>query len=151
MGLTWIALGIFLIIAEFFLPGGVALFFGSSALLVGLAVLMGGINTWTVAIFTWMALSIVLFLALHKMVRRRLGADREYHYQSDDAESYEKIVLVQNAISLGGEGRIAYQGTTWTARNHHQDRDILPGEQVRLLYREGLIWIVEAVDSAYKR
>ncbi|MFW7380585.1 MAG: NfeD family protein [Oligoflexus sp.] len=143
MAMTWLIIGGCLIIAEIFLPGGIAFFFGSSALLVASMIFLGAIQTWTGSFVAWISFSVILFLLLNKTIRRWLKPERSYQYQEEDAESYEKIVDLIEAIPVGGEGRIAFQGTTWTARNHKQDQAIAAGSKVRLLYREGLVWVVE--------
>ena len=115
----WIALGTLLlgaemavIDAEFYL-----VFIGVSALLVGLADLLG------LAVPAWAEFLIFAALAGGSMVffRRQV-----YALVKGDAKDIESIPLgetlpVDTDIPAGGRGRVDYRGTTWSVINVGKD------------------------------
>ena len=64
----------------------------------------------------------------------------------EDLDAYNHIVEVAETIPPQSEGRIHFRGTTWRARNYDRDQPLAQGSQARLIFRENLVWIVEAID-----
>lgn len=137
----WMILGgillgaeMFAIDAQFFL-----VFLGVSAILVGLAALLG------IEMALWMqwAMFGVLSLVLMFSFRRRL-----YEKIRGNVEGFKESVAgvsvaVENDLAPGGETRLEYRGTKWTARNVGGAM-IAAGSRARVVKAEGLTLHIEA-------
>ncbi|EGC77264.1 hypothetical protein HMPREF9353_01614 [Treponema denticola F0402] len=64
--------------------------------------------------------------------------------KKDDKEA-EEFADVIETVFHNKEGRIKYQGTTWSARSLSEE--IPAGSMVRVLRREGLTYIVEKAEK----
>jgi inner membrane protein len=147
IALYWIIAGILLSLAEFLVPGGIMLFIGLGALIVGLLAYLGIVEGWLPMLFVWFAVSISMILGLRGAAQKLVRAKVQRGQTDEDIDAYSRIAEVRETIPAGGEGRIAFQGTTWAARNVHGDRDLPPGTRVRIVFRENLAWMVEACDE----
>lgn len=70
MGLAWIVFGIGLVVAEFFVPGAIVVFFGVGAILTGLAVMMALLVDLPMALLFWAVTSTLLVLAFRGQIKR---------------------------------------------------------------------------------
>ena len=68
--------------------------------------------------------------------------DNETVQATDMFDSYKDIAIVKTPIHVGRVGRIKLYGVYWSARSH-SNRMIGPGEDVRILRRDGLTLTVE--------
>lgn len=135
-----------LMIAEMFLPGGVAFAFGFAMLPVlalfhfGLVTSVGGL------VGGWIALATALAVGTQVVLRRCFPPEIANQASDEDLEAYGTMVEVLEEISPDGNaGRIRYQGTSWGATS--LDRPLARGDKARLVSRDGMIWIVEPVDD----
>ena len=147
IAIYWLIGGILLILAEFFVPGGIALFVGLSAVLVGALAWLGVVDGWLPMLFTWFAVSLAMVFGLRGVTQRLVRARVDQGQTDEDLDAYNQVVRVHETIPARGEGRIAFRGTTWVARNVHGDRDLEAGTRVRIVFRENLAWMVEKVGS----
>ncbi|HEX5056173.1 MAG TPA: NfeD family protein [Gammaproteobacteria bacterium] len=150
MFIAWFVGGVILMLLEFVVPGGVAFFLGLGAVLVGLLLQLGLIESWLQACTTWFIGSLALIFGLRGVVQRIIPAESEKGKTDEDLDAYNQIVEVCERIPAQGEGRIAFRGTTWAARNYHGDRDLEKGGRVRIIFRDNLSWMVEASDHDIK-
>ena len=67
-----------------------------------------------------------------------------YSDKKSDKEA-EEFADVIETVFHNKEGRIKYQGTTWSARSLSEE--IPEGSMVRVLRREGLTYIVEKAEK----
>jgi membrane protein implicated in regulation of membrane protease activity len=146
MFIAWFAGGVVLMLLEFVVPGGIAFFLGFGAILVALLLQVDLISGWLHAFTTWFIGSLAMIFGLRGIVQKIMPAEREKGKTDEDLDAYNKIAEVCERIPAKGEGRIAFRGTTWIARNYHGDRDIEKGGKVRIIFRDNLAWMVETSD-----
>jgi membrane protein implicated in regulation of membrane protease activity len=145
--LIWFIGGVVLMLLEFIVPGGIVFFLGLGATLVALLLHLGLIDGWVHAFITWFIGSLALLFGLRGVVQKIIPAQVERGGTDEDLDAYNKIAKVSERIPADGEGRISFRGSTWSARNYHRDRDLEPGTEVRIIFRENLAWMVEAVEG----
>lgn len=145
--LIWLIGGMAMMAAELLLPGGIVFFLGLAATLVSLLLYVGLIEGWLQAFTTWFVGSLALFFGLRGVVQRIVPAEVERGKTDEDLDAYNHPAEVVETIPADGEGRIAFRGSTWGARNYHADRDLPAGTPVRIVFRDNLIWVVEAVEE----
>jgi inner membrane protein len=129
----WILLGLALSALELATPGGFYLiFFGVSAILVGLASLVGFlVPAW----FEWLAFS-VGSIAMLLLFRRRLM--QLIQPGAGDVDSLiGETALPLETIRPGAIGRAEMRGTVWSARNVH-DSELARGQRARVQRVDGL-------------
>jgi membrane protein implicated in regulation of membrane protease activity len=129
----WILLGLTLSALELATPGGFYLiFFGVSAILVGLASLVGFlVPAW----FEWLAFSVGSIVML-LMFRRRMM--QLIQPGAGDVDSLiGETALPLETIRPGAIGRAEMRGTVWSARNAH-DSELARGQRARVQRVDGL-------------
>jgi membrane protein implicated in regulation of membrane protease activity len=136
----WILIGLGLLAAEVAIPGGITmLFFGVSAVVVGMLVALGlGGPLWLQALL-FATLSIVSLLSLRGPILRRMNARRPSAQEIDSLVG--KAVLLKGEIQPGAEGAAELRGTTWTARNCG-DVALAAGHQATIERVDGLKLLV---------
>ena len=149
--IVWLLGGLAIILLEIVLPGGIAFFLGMGALLVALLLYLGVVEGILQALMTWFIGSLVLIFTLRESVSKIFPSSVERTNTDEDLDAYHQVVGVSETIPAKGEGRIDFRGSTWTAKNYHQDRDLVRGEQVRIIFRENLVWLVEAQDEGQQK
>lgn len=146
--LTWLFIGggILLMILEFLLPGGVALFLGVSGLTVGLLRWIGLLSDPFWAVFAWLFLSVSLTIVIRPFIRKYLKGERSFKFADEDYEAIDQLVeVVETVNDTDNSGRIRFQGISWQARTI--EGSIEAGQMARISYRENTTWIVEPIDS----
>lgn len=136
-----------MMLAEIVLPGGITFLLGLSACLVAGLLYLELINGAIQAFTSWFLGSTIMLFALRSTVTQFLPATVEKGNTDEDLDAYDKIIEVVETIPAGGEGRVSFQGTSWVARNYHNDIPCPKGTRVRILFRENLVWIVEHMES----
>jgi membrane protein implicated in regulation of membrane protease activity len=129
----WILLGLALSALELATPGGFYLiFFGISAILVGLASVAGFlVPAW----FEWLAFSVGSIVML-LLFRRRLM--QLIQPGAGDVDSLiGETALPLETIRPGAIGRAEMRGTVWSARNVH-DSELARGQRARVQRVDGL-------------
>ncbi len=141
---TWLVAGVLLVASEAVVPGAVVIFLGLGALLVGAARWLGLLEGWIESFSAWFILSTVLTLALRGVVSRWSQGEKSFQSTDEDEDAFGTVVTVANQITDGElSGRIRFRGTTWPARSVQGALE--PGEQVRIVDRDNVSWIVEKV------
>jgi membrane protein implicated in regulation of membrane protease activity len=145
--------GLALIASEVKLPGAVAGFFGVAAVLTAAIRGIGLVDSLSTSLLVWGVLTTALIIPLRPLAKKFAGrADvrRDTTDVDDDRDAMgEVVVVVEDITDDNEEGRIRFQGTTWQARStagHFKQ-----GDKVQLVYRQGSIWVVEAVNEALER
>ncbi len=144
--LTWIFLGggILLMILEFILPGGVALFLGFSGLSIGLLRFLGILTGTGSSIAAWLILSVALTIAIRPFLKRYFKSESYFKLADEDYEAMDQVVEVIKAVNdEDNSGKIRLDGTAWQARS--LEGTIEAGTKVRIRYRENTTWIVEPI------
>jgi membrane protein implicated in regulation of membrane protease activity len=105
------------------------------------------------SLLVWSLLSTALLIPLRPLAKKIAGrADvrRDTTDVDDDRDSMgEVVVVVEEIADDHDQGRIRFQGTTWQARS--TAGQFKQGDKVQLVYRDGSIWVVEAVNETVER
>lgn len=144
----WFIGGVLLMLLEFIIPGGIIFFLGLGATGVALLLYTGVIEGWLQAFTAWFIGSLALLFGLRGLVQKLLPARIERGKTDEDLDAYDQLAQVLERIPAGGEGRIDFRGSTWKAKNYHQDQSLEPGTPVRIVFRDNLVWTVEALNAA---
>lgn len=140
MAQAWFIGGGLLIALELIIPGGVLAPLGVAALVLGALQWAGIVPDWMTALTLWFILSIVLVIVFRVAFQRFMPGDWSRGRDDEDADAYDTVVEVTETIARGGEGRIAFRGSSWPAVCH--DRTLRAGEKATLFYRDGVRWVV---------
>lgn len=136
----WIILGLVLVIAEFAISGLVVIFLGLAALLVGVLVWLGLLDSlvWEITLFA--VLSLVLLVGARRYLRELLfGRETQGATSEDSAGLVGARATVQGTFE-NGIGTVRYRGALWQAQSSD---DLNDGQMVRILRHEGL-WLTVA-------
>ena len=120
--------------AQFYL-----IFIGLSALLVGLAELLGIAMPLWVQMAVFAAFTLVFLYVFRRTLYTRIRGTAEGYPEPLNGES----VRIEESLSPGGEARIDYRGTKWNVRNTG-DATIAGGASARVVKVDGLTLHVEA-------
>ena len=123
--LIWMSVGLFLMLSELLVPGGIVVFLGVSAMIVSGAVYLGWITSVTNALITWFIISIIFMFTLRSLFMKYFEGDSEIQEVDEKNEIIGKEVTVIEEISLTQAGRVRMRDTTWEATS---DRHFLPGD-----------------------
>lgn len=143
----WFIGGIILMLLEVLLPGGIVFFLGLGAVLVSALLYAGLIEGWLQAFTVWFIGSLALVFGLRGVAQKFIPAQVEQGKTDEDLDAYDALAKVCEPIPAGGEGRIAFRGSTWKARNYRNDHNLDVGAEVRIIFRENLVWVVDAVET----
>ncbi len=136
----WFLLGAILVVAEFFVPGILLVFFGASAWIV--AALVACVpyihDRLALQIGIWAVLSLVLLFSLRRWLTAQLTG---FTSQRDDLskpvqECVGQRVEVVEAITPGRAGRVQWKGTQWKAE---ADRPIEAGAMAEIIEQKNLV------------
>ena len=133
----WILLGLLLAALELSSTGGFYLiFFGVSAMFLGLMGAMGlGGPLW----LQWLVftlLSVFLLLAFRRPILKMMSAD------TGPVDSLVgQIAVAQDAIAPGAIGRAELRGSSWSARNLHS-AELARGQRCRVERVDGLLLLL---------
>jgi membrane protein implicated in regulation of membrane protease activity len=140
----WLSSGIFLIAVEFLVPGLVMVFVGLGALTVALGMHLGHVDGVLEQFITFFISSIIYLLSLRFLVLRFVPSASRKENIDEDEEVMGSIVEIVADINSGEYGRVEHSGSTWQARAEG-DQTILKGEQVKIIGRDNITWIVQKI------
>ena len=140
----WLGSGIFLMAIEFLVPGLVMVFVGLGALTVALGMQLGYIDGILQQFTTFFISSIIYLLTLRFLVLRFVPSVTRKENIDEDEEVIGSIVELVADINSGEFGRVEHSGSTWQARAEG-DQTILKGEQVKIIGRDNITWIVKKI------
>ena len=140
----WLGSGIFLMAVEFLVPGLVMVFVGLGALTVALGMHLGYIDEIVQQFITFFISSIIYLLTLRFLVLRFVPSVTRKENIDEDEEVMGSIVEIVADINSGEFGRVEHSGSTWQARAEG-DQTILKGEQVKIIGRDNITWIVQKI------
>jgi len=111
----WILSGLALLAVEIMVPGGIIfLFFGASAIIVGVLAAAGLEPLWLQAV-VFSVMSVVSLLTMRGPILRRMEARG---FEADKVDSFVgKAVVLTEAIGPQGKGKGELRGTSWTVVN----------------------------------
>lgn len=140
----WLGSGIFLMAIEFLVPGLVLVFVGLGALTVALGMQLGYIDEIPQQFTTFFISSIIYLLTLRFLVLRFVPSVTRKANIDEDEEVMGSIVEIVAEITSGEFGRVEHSGSSWQARAEG-DQTILKGEQVKIIGRDNITWIVQKI------
>ena len=140
----WLGSGIFLMATELLLPGLVMVFVGLGALTVAFGMYFGYIDGYVHQLMTFFISSSIYLLTLRFLVLRFVPADTRKENIDEDEEVIGSIVELVEDINSGEFGRVKHSGSSWQARAEG-DQTILKGEQVKIIGRDNITWIVQKI------
>ena len=141
---VWLGSGIFLMAIEFLVPGLVLVFVGLGALTVALGMQLGYIDEIPQQFTTFFISSIIYLLTLRFLVLRFVPSVTRKENIDEDEEVMGSIVEIVADINSGEFGRVEHSGSSWQARAEG-DQTILKGEQVKIIGRDNITWIVQKI------
>lgn len=143
---AWLVLGVVLIGAELLVPGAVIGFFGAGAILTGIGTALGWLPGPGSQLLFWMVSSFVLVAALRGQVVKWFPPVETYQPPDEHGDIVGRLVDVLVEVHPDNlNGRVRYQGTTWTARS---SSGVIPvGSKAKISGRDDLLIYVEPVES----
>ncbi len=140
----WFIAGILLMLSELLIPGLVVVFLGLAAVLISIARWFGWIDNLLDSFTYWFVLTIAIILALRGFFARFASGEVSKKISNEDEEAMGRLVKVITEIGSNHEdGRIQFRGTSWKAKSVYGRA--FPGQVVKIIDRENLVWIVEPV------
>jgi len=140
----WLGSGIFLMAIEFLVPGLVMVFVGLGSLTVVFGMHFGYIDGILQQFITFFISSIIYLLTLRFLVLRFVPSVTRKENIDEDEEVIGSIVELVADINSGEFGRVEHSGSSWQARAEG-DQTILKGEQVKIIGRDNITWIVQKI------
>ncbi len=140
----WLGSGIFLMAIEFLVPGLVMVFVGLGSLTVVFGMHFGYIDGILQQFITFFISSIIYLLTLRFLVLRFFTSVTRKENIDEDEEVMGSIVELVADINSGEFGRVEHSGSSWQARAEG-DQTILKGEQVKIIGRDNITWIVQKI------
>ena len=140
----WLGSGIFLMAIEFLVPGLVMVFVGLGSLTVVFGIHFGYIDGILQQFITFFISSIIYLLTLRFLVLRFVPSVTRKENIDEDEEVMGSIVELVADINSGEFGRVEHSGSSWQARAEG-DQTILKGEQVKIIGRDNITWIVQKI------
>ena len=140
----WLGSGIFLMAVEFLVPGLVMVFVGLGSLTVVFGMHFGYIDGILHQFITFFISSIIYLLTLRFLVLRFFTSVTRKENIDEDEEVMGSIVEIVADINSGEFGRIEHSGSSWQACAEG-DQTILKGEQVKIIGRDNITWIVQKI------
>ena len=140
----WLGSGIFLMAIEFLVPGLVLVFVGLGSLTVVFGMHFGYIDGILQQFITFFISSIIYLLTLRFLVLRFVPTVTRKENIDEDEEVMGSIVEIVADINSGEFGRVEHSGSSWQARAEG-DQTILKGEQVKIIGRDNITWIVQKI------
>lgn len=141
---VWALLGTVLVLAEFAMPGVIAMFFGVAALLVALLLYIGMPLSLNAQILVFGILAIALVV----LARSRVKA--WFYGRSEHAEQGVEVLAPGTPVTAmsdfaNGAGLVLHQGARWQAESAEP---IASGQRVWIRGRRGLVLEVTAIPPS---
>ena len=140
----WLGSGIFLMAVEFLVPGLVMVFVGLGSLTVVFGMHFGYIDGILQQFITFFISSIIYLFTLRFLFLRFVPSVTRKGNIDEDEEVMGSIVEIIADINSGELGRVEHSGSSWQARAEG-DQAILKGEQVKIIGRDNITWIVQKI------
>lgn len=144
--MIWLlSLAIFLMLLEAILPGGVAFAFGFSlAVLVG-ADYFGYSFNIVDSFLIWAGLSLVWILIVATASRFIFKSVEEKKDLADHSDWLNPVLVTADVGEGHSNGRIAFQGSTWTAIS--QKGEIIKGDYAQIIKKDNLTFVVVPISK----
>ncbi|MCL1078947.1 NfeD family protein [Parashewanella spongiae] len=138
----WAAIGLFLILAEIILPGGIVILLGAACLVVSSFLWAGFVEGIAQSMTLWFITSIILMLLFRGFTQKMIGGDAHVDNTDEAIDVYGQLAVVVETIGPGEhQGRINFQGSDWPAVA--DGSEIGAGESVRIICQQNIAYVVE--------
>jgi len=141
IGIWWF-IGLAFVLAEFFLPGLVAVFLGLGAFLVAALAHFGIITGVVQELVAWFVSSLFFLFTLRFAVIMYYPSDTKKENVNEDDEVIGQITTLIEGITEDEKGRIRHSDSTWPVMSENGE-NINAGEEVEIVGRDNLTWIVK--------
>ena len=143
--LIWIVLGIVLILLEFAIPGFIVIFFGTSAIVVGLAEWIGMSTNHGIPFIVFSVLTIVQILFVRRYFKSWFkGKSIESKSDTDTEDIVGKQATVLDGFTEDNlRGKIDFRGSNWTAVS---EIPLEQGERVIITERNSLTLTIKRIN-----
>lgn len=142
MWMIWLIAGAVMMVAETIIPGGIIVFLGAAAMIVGGAIYFEWITSIQMALLTWFICSIIFILFLRALFMKYFEGDSKVQNVNEDSDIQGSIVEVVEEILSYKEGRVRFRDTTWMARS---DEDLPVGSKAIVAERDGNFLVVKSL------
>ena len=132
--LIWVICGIVMVLLELILPGGVIIFLGTAAVIVGTLLYFEWITSVSTSFISWFIVSITLLLFLRERLSRYFGGSFKVQNTDEDLDLIGSQVIVVEDIFPYKKGRVKFRETTWVARSNER---VKAGEKALVSKRDG--------------
>lgn len=136
---SWVIAGVLLMALETIIPGVYFLWFGISAIVVGILTFAFGDalgQPWQLVLFALVSVATVFWVRNFANLQPVESEDKDLNLRS--AQYFGRVVVVEDAIS-GGRGRVRVDDTLWLASG----ADAPKGTRVRITGAHGTVFTVE--------
>ena len=136
---SWVIAGLILMALETIIPGVYFLWFGISALVVGILAFAFGdalSQPWELVLFALISVATVFWVRTFANRQPVESEDKDLNLRG--AQYFGRVVVVEDAIS-GGRGRVRVDDTLWLASGD----DAPKGTRVRITGAHGTVFTVE--------
>ena len=138
--LVWLIVGAVMILLEFVVPGGIIVFIGMAAAIVGAGLYFEIINTLFEALITFFTSSIFMMLFLRSIFIKYFEGDSVIQNTNEDIDLVGSVVEAVEDVHPYKEGRVRFRDSTWSARS---DEEIKSGSKATVSGRDGNILIIK--------
>lgn len=141
--LVWIVGGLVVAFAELAIPGLIALFLGGGAVVTGVLVYFGWLDSIPSQLSAWICISLALFILFRDQVMKRFPSLEKRDAITEDQVMIGKIVPVIEQITPEKPGRVSVHQSSWKAVS---SSTIEKGESARIIARDQLVLTVEKAN-----
>ncbi|MDA3864776.1 MAG: NfeD family protein [Deltaproteobacteria bacterium] len=138
--LIWFLAGLFLILAEFVIPGVIIIFFGIGAWITTILLWLFGFGI-NLQLFIFISTSLILLLVLRKWLKNIFHGQEEVNLKP--GENMEDIMGKEVMVTEDfhqGRGKVKFRGAEWDARS---EKDLKKGTWAKIIDKESITFIVE--------
>lgn len=138
----WILIGLVLLISELFAPGLIALFFGIGALIVGLLVAVGVLDTLAAQLTVFALVSLAALFGLRRHFKRWMHGSVLGRSRKDlDNTGFVGTRVKVLSDFVQGAGTVQLHGAKWDAES---DDPLKAGESAWVVRHKGILLTVSA-------
>ena len=140
----WWGLFVFLVLAEFIIPGLVVMFVGMGAGTVAVFMHYGLIDGIIQQFLVWFASSLIYIFSLRLVVMHYYPSDQVQYNIDEDLDVKGQEAEVVKTIPKDGVGRISHSDSSWNAKSE-DGSEIKSGQKVEIVSRDNITWIVKKI------
>jgi membrane protein implicated in regulation of membrane protease activity len=138
----WLLSGAIMMLLEFIVPGGIIVFLGIAAMVVGGSSYYKWIVSTPMAFLMWFIVSIILIIFLRSIFIKYFEGDSQIQNTNEDLDLAGSLVEVVEDIFPHKLGRVRFRDSTWGARS---DEEFKVGTKVVVSRRDGNNLVVKSL------